>query len=259
MANGSLKQFGTSVGAARLASVALLLLVWSLVAALVDDRLCPSPFQVFAFIVKATASGELPYHLAVTLARVAAAFVAAMAVGSALGLAMGRSGTTNLVAEPWVILLLNAPALIIVVLAYIWIGLTETAAILAVALNKIPNVVVTVREGARAMDPAYMEMAKVYRFSKRSLLADVMLPQLYPYLAASARSGLSLIWKIVLVVELLGRSSGVGFEINIYFQTFDVRAILGYTVSFVAVMLAIEFLAVQPVERRAYRWRPRPA
>jgi NitT/TauT family transport system permease protein len=259
MADGRLRQIAASPSAARLGSVALLILVWWGAAALVDSRLCPGPDVVFAFVVKEIASGELPYHLAVTLARVAAAFVIAMAIGSAVGLAMGRSRTANLVVEPWIILLLNAPALIMIVLAYIWIGLNEVAAILAVALNKIPNVVVTVREGARAMDPAFMEMAKVYRFSRRKMLFDVMLPQLMPYIAAAARSGLALIWKIVLVVELLGRSNGVGFQISLYFQTFDVRAILGYTVVFVIVMLAIEFALVQPAEKRAYRWRPRPA
>lgn len=248
-----------NVAATRIGSVALLILVWWIVAALVDNRSSPSPAAVFAFIAKETASGEIPYHLGVTLARVAAAFILAMTIGAAVGLAMGRSRAADLILEPWIILLLNAPALIIIVLAYIWIGLNEVAAILAVALNKIPNVAVTVREGARAMDPAFMEMAKVYRFSRRKLLADVMLPQLMPYLAAAARSGLALIWKIVLVVELLGRSNGVGFQISLYFQTFDVRAILAYTAVFVMVMLAIEFLLVQPVERRAYRWRPRPA
>ena len=44
----------------------------------------------------------------------------------------------------------------------------------------------------------------------KKLLIKVIFPQLYPYLMSSARSGLSLIWKIVLVVELLGRSEGVG-------------------------------------------------
>ena len=172
---------------------------------------------------------------------------------------MGRSPSANLLIEPWIILLLNAPALIMIVLAYIWIGLNEVAAILAVALNKIPNVVVTVREGARAMDPALIEMARVYRFSRRRMLVDVMLPQLLPYIAASARSGLALIWKIVLVVELLGRSNGVGFQISLYFQIFDVTAILGYTVVFVVIMLFIEFVLVEPLEKRAYRWRPRQA
>ncbi|HWT31864.1 MAG TPA: ABC transporter permease subunit [Propylenella sp.] len=260
MADRAAKWSRTSTGAARLASIALLFLVWWAAGVFVDDsRLAPGPVAVFSFIAREIASGELPYHLGVTLARVAAAFVAAMAIGTALGLVMGRSSTTNLLVEPWIILLLNAPALILIVLAYIWIGLNEVATILAVALNKIPNVVVTVREGARAMDPAYMEMAKVYRFSRRKILVDVMLPQLQPYIVAAARSGLALIWKIVLVVELLGRSNGVGFQISLYFQTFDVRAILGYTVAFVIVMLAAEFLLVQPMEARATRWRPRPA
>jgi NitT/TauT family transport system permease protein len=259
MADNALRKLAGSSAMARLGSVAFLLIVWWASAEILQSRNLPGPVAVFSFIVKETLSGDLPHHLGITLARVAAAFLIAMTVGASLGLLMGRSRLADLLAEPWIILLLNAPALIMIVLAYIWIGLNEAAAILAVSLNKIPNVVVTVREGARAMDPSFMEMAKVYRFSRRKMLFDVMLPQLMPYLAASARSGLALIWKIVLVVELLGRSNGVGFQISLYFQTFDVRAILGYTVVFVVVMLAIEFLLVQPVERHAYRWRPRPA
>ena len=233
--------------------------VWWGASVWLGPRLCPDPITVLRFTIAETASGELPYHLGVTLGRVAAAFVLAMAIGTAVGLAMGRSRAANTMLEPWLILLLNAPALVVIVLAYIWIGLTETAAILAVALNKIPNVTVTVREGARAMDPSYMEMAKVYRFSRWSRYRDVILPQLQPYLVAAARSGLALIWKIVLVVELLGRSNGVGFQIHLYFQLFDVRAILGYTLAFVVVMLVLEFVLIQPLESRANRWRPRPA
>ena len=249
----------SATAVARTASIAVFFLAWWLASWAMGPRLCPDPIIVADFLIAETLSGELPYHLGVTLARVAAAFVLAMSIGTAIGLLMGRSRAANVVLEPWLILLLNAPALIVIVLAYIWIGLTEAAAIFAVALNKIPNVTVTVREGARAADPAYMEMARVYRFSRASLYRDVLLPQLQPYLAAAARSGLALIWKIVLVVELLGRSNGVGFQIHLYFQMFDVRAILGYTLAFVTVMLVIEFAFVQPAEARANRWRPKPA
>lgn len=249
----------TNKAAARLLSIAAFFGLWWLGSEALGSRMLPDPVMVFAFIVRETASGELPYHLGVTLMRVAAAFTIAMAIGAAIGLLMGRSPVADNVLQPWLVLLLNAPALIVIVLAYIWIGLTEAAAILAVALNKIPNVVVTIREGTRAMDPSYMEMARVYRFPPSRIYRDVILPQLQPYLAAASRSGIALIWKIVLVVELLGRSNGVGFQIHLYFQLFDVRAILGYTVVFVAVMLTIEFLAVQPAEARANRWRPRPA
>ena len=60
---------------------------------------------------------------------------------------------------------------------------------------------------------------------------------------------------LVLVVELLGRSSGVGFQLGLYFQLFDVKSILAYALSFIAVVQAIEWGVIQPLERRANRWR----
>jgi len=161
--------------------------------------------------------------------------------------------------DPWLVVLLNLPALVIIVLAYVWGGLTEGAAILAVAVNKLPNTVVAIREGARALDPGLDEMAQAFALPRWKILRHVVLPQLAPYLATAARSGLSLIWKIVLVVELLGRPNGVGFEIGIAFQLFDVTRILAYAMAFVAVILAIDTLLVQPLERRASRWRLRTA
>ncbi len=242
------------VGAA-LVSVLLLIAFWQLMAWLAAaPRLMPSPASVFLRLGEEL-SGELPYHLGMTLLRVAAAFIIAMFLGSMLGLLMGRIGTADELGGPWLVFFLNLPALVVIVLCYIWIGLTDTAAISAVAINKIPNVAVTVREGARALDPGLSEMARVFRVSWSKRLRHVVLPQLYPYLSASARSGLALIWKIVLVVELLGRPNGVGFQIANFFQFFDVPGILAYALAFILVVQAIEWLVLQPLERRVSRWR----
>jgi NitT/TauT family transport system permease protein len=43
------------------------------------------------------------------------------------------------------------------------------------------------------------------------------------------------------------------------FQLFDMAKIVGYAISFIVLMLLIENLLVQPLERRANRWRRRPA
>ncbi|HEY9549852.1 MAG TPA: ABC transporter permease subunit [Kiloniellaceae bacterium] len=240
----------------RLISIVVFLLLWAGLAALADSNEVPGPLAVLGFLVREAAAGELFYHLAATLARVAAAFTIAMAIGTAVGVLMGQHRRLDRLLDPWIILLLNLPALVVIVLCYIWIGLTEAAAVTAVAINKIPNVVVTLREGARALDTGLLEMARVFRFSRLSLLRHVVLPQLFPFIAAAGRSGLALIWKIVLVVELLGRANGVGFQIHLYFQLFDVAAILGYALAFVCVMLCIEFIVVQPLETHANRWRP---
>ena len=98
-------------------------------------------------------NGELWLHLGMTLLRVAAAFLIAMAIGSAIGIALGLNRLADRLFDPWLILLLNLPALVVIVLAYIWFGLNEVSAIGAVALTKIPNVAVTIREGTRAIDP----------------------------------------------------------------------------------------------------------
>jgi NitT/TauT family transport system permease protein len=234
-------------------------LLWALAAHVWPSRSFPSPLEVWQVALREAASGDLFYHLGATLGRVACAYVVAMVVGTVIGVLLGSHGRADRIFNPWVVLFLNIPALVIIVLAYIWFGLNEAVAIGAVAVNKIPNVVVTMREGARALDPSYGEMATVYRFSLADRIRHVLLPQLQPYLAAASRSGIALIWKIVLVVELLGRSNGVGFQIYTFFQLFDVAAILAYALAFVAVMLVIELVLVQPVERHAARWRRRAA
>ena len=230
-------------------------LAWQLAAVLVAQPLLPSPAVVIANLWGHVTEGDLLYHLGVTLVRVAISFFIALAIGTAIGILMGRSWRIDGALDGVLVLGLNIPALVTIILCYIWFGLTEAAAVTAVALNKIPTVVVTMREGARAVDAELMEVARVYRVGPLRTFRQVYLPQLYPYLMAAARSGLALIWKIVLVVELLGRSSGVGFQIGTYFQFFDITSILAYTLAFAAVILLIEATAVRPLERRLSRWR----
>lgn len=240
---------------ARLLSLAVLLALWQAVSVYADVRTLPAPSAVLAFIGREAESGSLLYNVGVTLARVAVSFVIAMSLGVLLGIALGRSRLADRLLDTPLLVVLNTPALVITVLAYVWLGLTETAAIVAVALNKLPNVAVIMREGARGLDPGLEEMATTYRFDRRTWIAHVLLPQLQPFMVAAARSGISLAWKIVLVVELLGRPNGVGFAINYYFTLFDVTAVIGYSLVFMSVMLAIDALLLQPLDAHVRRWR----
>ena len=206
-------------------------------------------------LVQDARHGPLLHNLGATLGRVAAAFTVAMLLGSALGVAMGRMPRLDRALDSLLTGLLNLPALVGIVLIYVWFGLSETTAIAAVALNKLPSTAVMVREGARALDPGLADMAASFRMGRAATLRHVVLPQLYPYLFGAARSGLALIWKIVLVAELLGRSDGVGFQIQVLFQLFDVTGILAYTLAFIVVVQGIEWGVLQPLERRANRWR----
>ncbi len=239
----------------RIASVSLFFLIWQFSSYFLDVELLPSPRNVIIKILEEASNNELFFHTIITLKRVFISFTIAMFIGTFFGIYMGRNKTANVFLDDWLVLGLNIPALVIIILCYVWFGLNEIAAILAVSLNKIPMVSVIMREGARAIEKDYVDVAKFYKIPKKRFFMKVILPQLYPYLLSSARSGLSLIWKIVLVVELLGRSNGVGFKLYGFFQFFDIAGILAYTFTFVLLIIFVEFALLRPFEKKINVWK----
>ena len=239
----------------KILSIFLLFAVWFVLSSILNLETLPSPVKVFLKLKKDLLNGDILYHLSITLYRVLVSFLLAMFIGIILGIWMGNNKKINNLLDSWNIIFLNIPALVLIILSYVWFGLTELAAIIAVSLNKIPNVIVTIREGAKAVNTQILEVAEIYKVNKIKKFFLFYLPQLYPYLIASARGGISLIWKIVLVVELLGRSNGIGFKLHEFFQFFDITSILAYTFAFVIIMITIENFFFVPLDKMANKWR----
>lgn len=237
------------------ASWLLFLGIWHGIAHWLDSSTLPTPLAVLAVFYDETRSGQLPHHLGITLARLSVSFFLAMTIGSMVGILLGRREQLDRFFDTWLMIFLNVPALVTIILCYVWFGLVETAAIAAVVINKLPNVIVTLREGARSLDEELLEMAEAYRFGPVKTLLHVIWPQLFPFVIGASRNGLALIWKIILVVELLGRSNGMGYQLHLYFQMFNVAGILAYTIAFVAVIQFLELSILKPMDRRARRWR----
>ncbi|MCK4840827.1 MAG: ABC transporter permease [Methylococcales bacterium] len=236
-------------------SFSLLIVIWQGLAIFINDNTLPTPALVIQVFWQEIESGQLPHHLAITLRRLLISFSIAMLLGCAIGILLGRHKKLDAFFDNWLVIFLNIPALVTIILCYVWFGLIESAAILAVIINKLPNVIVTIREGSKALDKDLLDMARCYNFSKQKTFTHVIWPQLHPFVMAATRSGLALIWKIILVVELLGRSDGMGYQLHLFFQLFDVASILAYTIAFIAVIQAIELLILKPLDKRALRWR----
>lgn len=239
----------------QLLPILVLLALWQLAAVSAGSLSLPGPAVVFTVLDRELTSGRLPFHLGLTLARLAVSFSLSMLLGTILGIALGRFPKLDRFFDSWLVIALNIPALVTIILCYVWFGLTETAAITAVVINKLPNVIVTLREGTRHLNRDLLEMAAVYRFGRLKTLRHVIWPQLFPFLLTAARTGLALIWKIILVVELLGRSNGMGYQLHLFFQMFDVAGILAYSIAFIMVVQLIEWLVLRPLDRQAQRWR----
>lgn len=239
----------------RFISILIIFILWQTLALLINSDTFPTAVDVFKSLYFHLTQGELLYHLSITLLRVVITFFIAMLIGVFFGILMGEYKKVDNALDTLLVIGLNIPALVTIIICYIWFGLTDVAALLAVILNKVPTVIVTIREGARTIDLKYMQIAQVYKVSKYDTFTKIYLPQIYPYIMASARTGLSLIWKIVLVVELLGRSSGMGFQLSMFFQFFDIESIMAYSMAFIIVILLIETYILRPLEKKANKWR----
>lgn len=237
-------------------SILLLLVLWQLASMSIQHRLFPTPIVVFVEVYELAREGSLFPDIAKTLTRAAIAFVVAMFAGIVIGSALGRFRSLDGLFGNWILIGLNIPAIVVAITFYIWFGLTEFALIIAVVVNKAPLVSVAMREGVRDLDYGLSELANVYRVSFWQRVRKFIIPQLMPYVLTAARTGLSLIWKIVLVFEVLGSDGGVGFRIGLFFQHFDMKGILAYTVAFMAVVILFEFGVLRRLEHKVLGWRP---
>lgn len=238
----------------RLISLASLVGAWLLLTWLMGPTVVPGPVETVKFVLKEHYSGQLWFHIGMTLWRVLISFVITMLLGTLLGVLSGASKTLDKLLEAWVVTGLAVPRILPLVVAYLLIGLNDTAAIVALVIILIPQVIVQMREGIRAIDLKLVEMARALRRPRLQIWRQVVLPQLTPYLLGTARGTLSLTWKMVVFAELLGRTSGVGYQINFYFQMFEMRGILAYGLAMTLVLATVD-MAMLYLSERAFRWR----
>jgi NitT/TauT family transport system permease protein len=137
-----------------------------------------------------------------------------------------------------------------------WLGLNERATVLAITWTTFPSIAVNIWQGVKAIDQRLIDMARVFRASRWKRTARVVIPQVLPYIMAAARFGLGVVWKVTVLVELLGRSDGIGYMLNYSFQMFNMADVFAWTLFFTLVMLIIELLVLKPLEHRLFRWRP---
>jgi NitT/TauT family transport system permease protein len=239
----------------RIASVLLILAGWQLVSQLVSTDVLPSPAMTAAAVRESLVDGQQWGDMAITFARMIAAFALSMGLAVVIGLALGIVRWFDQVFGLWVTVAASVPSLLYVVIAYLALGLSETAAIVAVALVVTPSAIFNVWQGVLAVDPRLSEMARSFELPRAIIVRRVLLPQTLPYLFAAARASLALTWKIVIFVELMGRTSGVGYRIQYWYNLFDMQRVLAAALPFMALMLLLELVVIRRLEVRLFRWR----
>ena len=233
-----------------------LVILWWIGSLMLPPTVLPGPGRVVVELIANYQEGVLLSNFIATMTRIVLGFVFAMGAGIAFGTVMGLSRVAEEFFDLWIMVGITIPSLAILLILYILFGLNEFATILAIGLSAFPAIAINVWQGVKSVDNKLLAMGRVYGVNRSRRFTQIVFPQIAPYLVASSRFGLGIIWKITVVAELIGRDSGIGFQLHYWFQLFNMPQVFAWTLFFTLIMLVIELGIFKPVERHLFRWRP---
>ncbi|HLT26535.1 MAG TPA: ABC transporter permease subunit [Zeimonas sp.] len=242
-------------GWGAVASLLLLVAAWELVAQQYGPLVLPDPRSAFATLAHSLALGDAGPELMATARRALAGFASSVLVGSALGLLAGVSMTASMMSRPIVTVLLGTPPIAWLVLAMLWFGASDGTPVFTVFVAAFPVVFVGAMQGARTLDNQLKTMARAFALPPRMMFLDVYLPHVVSYLFPAWISALGISWKVVVMAELLSSPDGVGAALAVARSQLDTAATMSWIVAVVGLLLAVEYLLLEPLKREVERWR----
>jgi NitT/TauT family transport system permease protein len=241
----------------RIGGYVLFIGAWAFVSSLTEPYILPSPLEVLRKMVEVVGRDDFWVNVSATLRHLAIGFTIAFVIGTAIGIAMGRSAYWDGFFRDYVMLTLTTPGLVFALICVMIFGLSTLAPIVAIVLTSFPHVTVNVVEGVRAIPRDLMDMATAYGVDRRTRIRNIVLPAIAPFLFTAIRYGFAIAWKITALTELFGQTDGVGIQIRVEFLFFDIAGVLAWAFFLVGFALVMERLVLQRLERRFFRWRPK--
>ncbi|KAB0616262.1 ABC transporter permease subunit [Castellaniella defragrans] len=242
-------------GWGAVASLLLFCALWEWGGQYYGPLILPGPLATFERLGDMLASGLAAPELWISARRTLTGLGAAVLAGSVLGMLAGRSVTAALLSRPLVTLLLGMPPIAWLVLAMLWFGMGDATPVFTVAVACFPIVFAGAMQGARTLDGQLTDVARVYRLPWWTTLFDVHLPHVVSYLLPAWITALGISWKVVVMAELLAASDGAGAALAVSRAQLDMAGSMGWIVAVLGLLLAIEYLLLEPLKRTIERWR----
>ncbi|MGD9870234.1 MAG: ABC transporter permease [Thauera sp.] len=242
-------------GWGAIASLCLLLAVWEAVSLAYGPLVMPDPRAAFATLWGLIDSGAAWPELAATARRALTGYALSVLAGSMLGLIAGLSMTASMMSRPLVTVLMGTPPIAWLVLAMLWFGASDGTPVFTVFVAAFPVIFIGALQGTRTLDNQLHGMAEAFRLPRRMMLTDVYLPHVVSYLFPAWIAALGTAWKVVVMAELLATQDGVGAALAVSRSHLDTSATMAWIVALVGLLLAAEYLVLEPIKREVERWR----
>ena len=233
-----------------------LLVIWEFAGrqSYLNPLLLPMPSDIFHEFFYLLQHGGLLGHLQMSTGRALTGFLVGGGLGLLAGILVGFSYKSEKMLDPSIQMLRMLPHLAIAPLFILWFGFGETSKLLLIAKGSFFPLYVNTFLGIRSMDRKLFEVANVLQFNKWNLVTKLIIPSALPNIFLGIRLSLGVAWLGLVVAEMMGSTTGIGFLIN------DARAMAMISTVFVGIIIfavlgKLSDSLVLFIERKCLRWQ----
>lgn len=227
--------------------------VWYMAYLLMNHPILPSPAQVYNSMFHLGAA-EIAENVGFSLIRIFAGVLLALVLGLVIGLLMGRSQLWNKLLDPVVYLTYPVPKIALLPVVMLFFGLGETSKILMIMLILLFQVIISVRDGVKAIPESTYDVLTSIGASTVEKFWHVTLPGALSVILSTIRISLGTAISVLFFTEIYGTEHGMGFFIM------DAWLRLDYPEMYAGIMLFslvgfVLFLLVDVLDYKFMKWR----
>lgn len=206
------------------AFLAFLAVLWEVAgrAGWVHRLFFPPLSKILAALWDGVISGEISSHVGVSLWRGAVGYALAAAAAITLGVLMGYWRRVYEAGEILVEFLRAVPAPAIVPVAIVLLGIGDSMKVFVIFLACSFPILINTIDGVRGVDPVLVRTARTFGHSGVGILSRVVLPAASPFIVTGLRIALAIALILVVISEMVGATSGIGYYILEAQRTFKV-------------------------------------
>jgi NitT/TauT family transport system permease protein len=238
----------------RLASLAVVLLLWEFYGRRVNPILFTYPTAVARAFLELAGSGELASYMRESLMVLAYATVASIVAGVVFGVLMGRFSMVEWATDIYVSALYSMPMVAVVPLIVLWFGFKVPAKVIIVFLFMVFPVLLNTFEGVKNVDRNLQEVARSFCSSERQLWRHLIIPSAVPFIVAGIRLAIGRGLVGMIIAEFYTSITGLGYMIVRYANAFETDKLFVPIVVVMVLGVGLMWLA-KWVELRIAPWR----
>jgi ABC-type nitrate/sulfonate/bicarbonate transport system permease component len=240
---------------ALLIDLAVIAGLWELSAFWLPPILAPSLADIGRELLRTITSSASLTHIGATVARILFALWISFLVGGALGLAMGLSDPARRYIQPLLHMIQGVPSLSWVVFAVIWFSQVELRILFVLVITTIPSFALQIEDAVRGIPRDLWELVRALRASQSQMIRMLVIPSIIPEVLTAWKVNVGNATRVAVIAELVGGTLGVGYQLLMAQQVFNMAGAIAWTAVLVMALALIQS-GLSALDTYLLRWRP---